>query len=125
MEPEGSLPYSQQSTTCFCHGAKSIQSISPSNFLKIHFNIMLPCAPRYSNCLLSQRFPHQNPVCTSPLLYTCYMTRPFHSSGFGHPNIWREVQIVKFLIIYSFPLPSYLVPPRPKYLPQHPVLESR
>ena len=85
----------------------------------------LSSTPGCSKCLLSQRFPHQNPVCTSSLLYTCYMTRPFHSSGFGRPNIWRGVQIVKLRIIYFSSLPAYLVPHRPEYLPQHPILERR
>jgi hypothetical protein len=31
-------------------------------------------------------FPHQNPVYASPLLHTCYMPRPSHSSRFYHPN---------------------------------------
>ena len=41
---------------------------------------------------LSFRFPHQNPICTSPLLHTCHMPRPSHSSRFDHPNnIWWGV----------------------------------
>ena len=32
------------------------------------------------------RFPHQNPVCTSPLHHTCYMPRPSHSSWFYYPT---------------------------------------
>jgi hypothetical protein len=46
-----------------------------------------------------------------------------HSSGlssFNHPNniLWA-VQIMKFLILLSSPLPCNLVPFRSKYLPQH------
>ena len=37
------------------------------NFLNNHLNIIFP---RWS---LSLRCPHQNPVCTSPLPYTCYV----------------------------------------------------
>ena len=38
---------------------------------------------------LSLRFPHQNPVYTSPLPHTYHMPHPSHSSGFDHPNnIW-------------------------------------
>jgi hypothetical protein len=41
------------------------------------------------------RFPHQNPVHTSPLLHTRYMPRPSHSSWFYHPhNFWWGVQII-------------------------------
>jgi hypothetical protein len=48
----------------------------------------------------------------------CYMPRPLHSSCFDHPNNIRcRVQIIKLLVMQSFPLPCYFVPPRPKYLP--------
>ena len=30
---------------------------------------------------------------------------------------------MKLLIVQSFPLPCYLIPLRPNYLPQHPILE--
>jgi hypothetical protein len=52
------------------------------------------------------------------------MPRPPHYSWFDHPNnIWWWVQIIMFLVIYSSPLPCYLVPLRPKYPPQHFILE--
>ena len=38
----------------------------PSCFSKIHFNIVLPSTPRCTRWTISVRFPHQNPVCTSP-----------------------------------------------------------
>jgi hypothetical protein len=73
---------------------------------------------------LSLRFPHLNPIYTSPLPHTCYMPRQFHSSRFDHPNnIWWE-QIVKFLVMYSSLLPYYLVPLKSKYSPQHPILRT-
>jgi len=62
------------------------KSMLPSYFLKIYLIIILPSTPGSSKWPLSLSFPHQNPVRTSPLPYTCYMLRPSHSSQFDHPN---------------------------------------
>ena len=55
------------------------QSSSYPYFLKIHLNIILPTMHGSSKWSLFLRFPHQNPVYTCPLPYTCYVTRPSHS----------------------------------------------
>jgi hypothetical protein len=53
------------------------------------------------------------------------MLRPSHYSPFDHSNnILSAVQIMKILTVKFPPLPSYFFPFRPKYLPQHPVLEN-
>jgi len=59
---------------------------TPSHFLKIHLNIILPSASGSPHWPLSLRFPHQNPVHASPLPHTCHMPRPSHSSRFYHPH---------------------------------------
>jgi len=41
---------------------------------------MLPSTPGSSKWSPSLRFPHQKPVCTSPLPHTCHMPSPSHSS---------------------------------------------
>jgi len=70
-----------------------------SHFLQIHLNIILPSTPGSPKWSLSFRFPHQNPVYTSPLPHTRYMLRPSHSSRFYHPhNIGWGVMISFSLI---------------------------
>ena len=59
---------------------------TPSHFLKIHLNIILPSTSRSPQWSLSLRFPNQNPVHTSPLPHTRHMPRPSHSSRFYHPH---------------------------------------
>ena len=120
MQPEGSSPHSQAPTN-----ARSILSTTPRQFrfLKIHFNIILPCTHGSYKLSLSLRLPHQYPVGTSPLLRTA-TSYPSHSSLFAHPiNIWWGVQIIKLLFMKSSPLPCHLAPVRFKYPPQHPIIE--
>ena len=59
---------------------------TPSYFLKIRLNIILPSTSWSPQWFLSLRFPHQNLVHISPFLHTCNMSRPSHSSLFYHPH---------------------------------------
>ena len=52
------------------------------HFLKIHINIILPSAPGSPQWSISPRFPHQNPVHTSPLPHTRHIWLTH-----GTPNI--------------------------------------
>ena len=59
---------------------------TPSQFLKIHLNIILPSASGSPQWSLFLRFPHQNPVHPSPLPHMRHMPRPSHSSRLYHPH---------------------------------------
>jgi hypothetical protein len=50
-----------------------------SYFFHIHFNTILPSAPRSSKWFLSLRFSHHNPVYTYPLSHACDTLLPPHS----------------------------------------------
>jgi hypothetical protein len=78
MEPEVSLPYSQVPATC--PYPEPTLPTTPSNFLKIHLNIILPSTSGSPQCSLSLWLPHQHPVHTSLLPHTRHMPRPSHSS---------------------------------------------
>ena len=76
METESSLPSSQvPATSPYPEPARS-SLCSPSHFLKLHFNIILPYMSGSSKCSISLRFPHQKPVNDSPLPHTCLMPCP-------------------------------------------------
>ena len=84
--------YRVHETSPFVPILSQINSVhTASYFMKIHFSIILPLAPRSSKCSPSLRFPHQNHVCISSLPCTCHMPRLSHSSWFVHSNnIWWE-----------------------------------
>ena len=48
MEPESSLPYSQESVNCLYSELLKFSACSPFHFLKNHFNIILPSTPGFS-----------------------------------------------------------------------------
>ena len=76
-----------------------------NSFLKINFNIIIPSTPGSSKLTPSVRFPHQNPVYTSPRPHVCYTSDPSRYSWFIHLNIWCSVQIMKLLITQFSPVP--------------------
>jgi len=59
--------------------------MSPSHFLKIHFNITLPSLPVFQ-VISFPGLPHQSPVGTSPVPHTCHMPRLSHDSWYDQIN---------------------------------------
>ena len=80
MEPEGSLPRSQQPATRPYPEPEQFQTIPPTQFFNIIFNIILSSTPRSSKHFLSLGFPHINHVYNLPLPHTCYRHLPPNSS---------------------------------------------
>ena len=94
-----------------------------SHFLKIHLNIIFPSMPGSPKWFHSLRFPHQNPVYLSPLPHMHYMPRPSHSSWFYHwKKLGEQYRSLSSSLCSFSPLPCHLVPLRPKYSPQNPIL---
>ena len=123
MVPKGSLPRSQQPATCpYPEPARSIPCL----------HIQIPADPSqyyptiYAWVFQVVSFPHVSPP--KPFIHLSHiraMSRLSHSSRFYHPNnIGLGVQIIKLLIMLFSQLPRYLVPLRPKYSPQHPILKT-
>ena len=72
----------------FLSWARAIQSTLPipTTWRSTWRNIILLLRYSSSKWSLSLRFPHETPVCSSPLSYTCHMPRPTHSSPFYPQN---------------------------------------
>ena len=76
--------------------------------------------------LPSGLFPSGSPtkILYMPLLSLMRATCPAQPIILDHPNnIWWVVHVIQLLIMQVSPLPCHLVPLRPKYSPQKPILQ--
>ena len=69
MEAKGLLPCSQEPATGIVPILSPINPVHaiPTDSFYTYFNITFSSTPRSSKSSLSFRFPHQNPICTSPV----------------------------------------------------------
>lgn len=73
-----SLQHSQQPTTCPCPEPNQSLLCRPFHSLKVCFDFILPSTPKSAKWSLSFKSPHQDTMCTFPLLHKCPMSRTSH-----------------------------------------------
>ena len=79
MEPEGSLPRSQEFVTFpFLSHINPMHSLLQCYF-KIYFNIVLPSKPKSYKPFPSLGLPHQNSARISIIRHAHHKTRPFQT----------------------------------------------
>jgi len=105
MEPEGSLPSSQE----------YIQSTTLHSIFVNHSSFIFPSTLRSSESSLPSRLSNHNTVCRSQPSHECYMFRQSFSPLFDHPNaIWWSVQVMQsFVASHHFPLLGPNIPTAP------------
>jgi hypothetical protein len=114
MEPEGSLPCSQQPTTCSYPEARRIPFVP----FQTHFNIFLPYTTRSSKWSHLITVPPPKP-CIFLRLHTCHM--PSHSTTplFAITVItWGPADYMKLLTMQLYPVSRYCLSLRYKRLPR-------
>jgi len=82
---------------------------SPSSFLKISSDIILPSMLMSSNWPLSFRCSKQNLTYIFHPSRACYITPPISSSLPWPPHIWWSVQVMKLFTVKSSPVSCHFL----------------
>ena len=98
--------------------ARSIQSM-PYQTSQLSILILSPSAPGHSK-RSPLRFPHQNLVCNSSIAHTCCTFFLIWSPELY--LVWSTKHKAPCYVVFS--IPCYLVRIKPKYPPEHQILEK-
>jgi hypothetical protein len=103
IEPEGSLPCSQEPSTGLYPESDQSNPYDPI-LSKIHFNIVHPLMPWSFQWSPSFWLSHHNPIRIPLLSYSFYMPCQRHKPRLDHSNYTlRGVQVMKLLIMQLSP----------------------
>jgi hypothetical protein len=105
MATKSQSPSSQKPTT-FPYTKPDPRHSLPTDFLKLHYNTILPSTTRFSKWSPSLSLPEHNILCSYSLPHTCHMPCPSNYSWFNHPdNAWLEVRITLLPTLLSISHP--------------------
>ena len=108
-----------------CPCPESDRSCPRSHFRKIHLNIILLSTPGFSMWTLSLRFPPQKPCIplSSLPIRSIFPANLIILNLITRTIIGKDYRSLSFSLCSFLQYPCYLIPLRPKYLPQHPIFK--
>jgi hypothetical protein len=124
MEPEGSIPNSQELPTCPYPEPDRSNPHHSIPHLQVPFYIILSPTSWSSYWPASLWLSHQQPICVSSSPPFVLHVLPSHHPRLHHSNYtWRRVQIMKLFIMQFSPFSCHFISLRLKNPPQHSVLK--